>query len=605
MMPSSLEGVPALVLCLAIPLLGPLLQRLSRRTPFALSLLDGFMVVAISGLILIDILPHSFESAGWPVVPIALCGLFIPTILERARHRLGARAHGTALGLAVLGMLLHSAMDGAGLVGGASLSLALILHRLPVGLAIWMLLRRTHGIVYALTAIALLNVATLVGYLFGHHVEVDYGMTGLHWFVALVAGSLLHVVVHMPTVDVPKSGRWHWASGTGATLAILLLVGLFSGGGHSHAKPTLRVTPPNPVNVEIKHGADVGDLFVHLALESAPVLLIAFLAAGLLFGFMSRSSFAWLGKGRNTWSQAVRGVAFGAPVPVCSCGVVPVYRSLIVRGAPVAAAVAVLISAPELGLDSVLLSGRLLGTEFTVARVVAAVLLALAVAVIVAKSRRDTARRAGHDSTEPSGDFTSKLRTSIQTGFGEIVDHTGPWILLGLALAACAAPILESQWLGTVPPGLQVPVFALLGMPLYVCASGATPLVVVLIASGASPGAALAFLLTGPATNVTTFGVLASLHGRRFALHFAVSVAILAVIAGYTVNLLELDVQPLLEPVGDPSVLSWICLGALALVFLVSLLRQGPRAFVGQVLVQSEDGHHSHDDCGHGHDHSH
>ncbi|MCA8959388.1 MAG: permease [Planctomycetes bacterium] len=605
-MPDSSAGVPALVACLVVPLLGPILLWMSRRTPVALAILDGFMVVAIAGLVLVDILPHSFEIAGWPVVLIALCGIFVPTLLERARMKLGAKAHRTALVLAIAGLLLHSAMDGAGLSFGSSLSLALILHRLPVGLAIWVLLRRTHGIGAALGAIVLLDLATYGGFHFATHLDLQHGLPALHWFVALVAGSLLHVVVHMPAVDAPAAGRWHWASGLGALLAIVALIGLFSGEGHSHSHAGLsRGADLAAVGSAVgpASGLAVGDLFIHLALESAPVLLLAYLAAGLLYGFMPSGTLGWLGRGRSTAMQAIRGVVFGLPIPVCSCGVVPIYRSMIVRGAPVAAALSVLVAAPELGLDSVLLSGRLLGTDYAIARVVAAGLLAVLAAWIVAP--RPKGDPAPAPVANDAKSLAERLRVSLRNGLGETVDHTAPWILLGLALAACTQPLLQSRWLGEISPVAQVPIFALVGLPVYVCAAGATPLVAVFLASGVSPGAALAFLLTGPATNITTFGVLSDLHGRRFALRFALSVALLAVIAGYTVDLCRVAVDPLLSSEQEPSAWSWTALAGLALLFSVSLLRQGPRAFVAQVLVQSEDEESGGGDHGHGHRHDH
>ena len=81
-----------------------------------------------------------------------------------------------------------------------------------------------------------------------------------------------------------------------------------------------------------------------------------------------------------------------------------------------------------------------------------------------------------------------------------------------------------------------LPLLAVLGMPMYVCASSATPLVAVLIHKGVSPGAAIAFLLTGPATNATTYGVLAKLHGRKVAIGYGVTIALLTVGLGFLVN---------------------------------------------------------------------
>ena len=119
-----------------------------------------------------------------------------------------------------------------------------------------------------------------------------------------------------------------------------------------------------------------------------------------------------------------------------------------------------------------------------------------------------------------------RWRAVWRTGFVDVLDETGPWIVFGLAVAALMAAELDLSGLASLPNSIQLPLFALIGLPVYVCAPGATPLVAVLIALGVSPGAALVFLLTGPATNVTTFGVLTKLHGRAVAIGFAASVVL-------------------------------------------------------------------------------
>ena len=116
-------------------------------------------------------------------------------------------------------------------------------------------------------------------------------------------------------------------------------------------------------------------------------------------------------------------------------------------------------------------------------------------------------------------------------GFGAVVDSTAPWIGLGLLVAAMIAPWIAPSALTGIPQPVQVLLSAGLGVPAYVSAAGATPLVAVLLAKGLSPGAALAFLLTGPATNVSTFGALAQAHGRATAVRFAAAMVILAAIS--------------------------------------------------------------------------
>ncbi len=153
-------------------------------------------------------------------------------------------------------------------------------------------------------------------------------------------------------------------------------------------------------------------------------------------------------------------------------------------------------------------------------------------------------------------------------------------------MAALAHPILGQGWLQALPPFLEVMIFALIGLPIYVCASGATPIVAVLLINGVSPGAALAFLLTGPATNVSTFGILAQLHNRKVAIVFGFATMIIAVSLGILVNTLLPNISLLAASdlhLEETSILQQVSLFLLLSIFLISLLRQGARAFVGEV----------------------
>ena len=221
----------------------------------------------------------------------------------------------------------------------------------------------------------------------------------------------------------------------------------------------------------------------------------------------------------------------------------------------------------------------------TLARVVAAGFVALSIGWLLGRfvpSLTSPADAAASTSIRP-GERLAKFRES----FREVVDTTAPWILVGLALAAVVEPS-HSAWADLLPAGFgQVELFALLGMPVYVCATGATPLVAILIYKGVSPGAALAFLLTGPATNVTTFGILTQLHGRRIALAFGAGIACLAVLAGHAVNALgpTLPGTPLHHAHASSTGLQEISLAVLALIVAASLLRRGPRGFAGQLFA--------------------
>ncbi len=595
-----------LYLCCSVLILAavPVIYRLCRGRSQALTALDGFVFVSMGGIILLDFLPHAIDEGGWLCVLFAAVGVGLPTMIERRGHKLGEHFHRLALYLGLLGLLIHSMLDGAALAisaGDSTLPIAVILHRLPVGLTVWWLVRWSKGRGTALLLLGALGILTALGYFTGSEFLAGLKGSGLAWFQSLVAGSLFHVVLHRPHGAFPEEadsapGRKLplCASGVGGFLGLGLLIFVLSG---EHAG-------------EVHTHEAFWHSFLSLALQSAPALLLGYFLAGLVAVFLPVSSVRWLGRGSSA-SQALRGVAIGLPLPVCSCGVVPLYRALVERGVPATAALAFLVATPELGTDAVLLSLPLLGGSFTLMRIVAAAVLALAVAVIVGRtiSARQPAAGTVADSEPgaPAGGLLDKLSGGIRTGLGTLVDHTGPWVLVGLVVAALVGPLVRDSWLVGVDPYLQVLLFAVLGIPVYVCASGATPMVAVLLAGGVSPGAALAFLLTGPATNVVTFGVITDLHGRRAAVFFCVMMATLAVTIGLSVNHFFGGVELLGFQEDHEHSAGWLgqgCLGILGGLFLLSLLRRGPREVVGSVFsvealsgAEGGDEEEKHDCC--------
>jgi hypothetical protein len=71
---------------------------------------------------------------------------------------------------------------------------------------------------------------------------------------------------------------------------------------------------------------------------------------------------------------------------------------------------------------------------------------------------------------------------------------------------------------------------------LYICATASTPIAAALILKGVSPGAALVFLLAGPATNVTSLTVLLGILGKRATTIYIASIAIMAVFFGLALD---------------------------------------------------------------------
>ncbi len=606
----SMQPITLLVLASFGLLVGPLCGSLGARLRPVHAVVDGFALTLVGGLCIFFILPHTVAEVGWVAVLLALIGAALPIV----GHRLWSTTW--SLGVVVVALSAHAVLDGAALaVRGdhSPLAWAVVAHRLPVGFAL-VVAANTLGkgtkIVWGLVSI--LVAATVIGYFAGPTVVAWLPSMAPSALEALVAGVLLHVVIrphgaatsakgcshhahaheghhdhhHHETHDTcshhhrepvgskarPGSPPETWCAAAGALVG---LFALFTG-----------ATAAVPHEVQSDVSTFLRTLGV-LVLESAPALLLGYALAGVIPFLLTMTTMSSLARGGRLM-QSLRGVAFGLPIPVCSCGVLPLYESLVRRGAPPIAAMAFFVATPELGLDAVLLSVPLLGGSLTVARVVSAFAVALLVALLVGGGSTTTLsgdQSPADDVASPS--WSARVRAGLRFGFVEVFDHTMPWIALGLIVAAMAEPILAHGAIEGVPWLLQVPVAAVVGIPIYVCASGATPVAALALHKGLSAGAAVAFLIAGPATNLTTFGVLARLHGRRTAIRFAGAVTILAVVAGWIVDILGVSAVPVLDAHVDAGAhgtsFAWVCVGGLVALMLASLFRQGPRGALQQI----------------------
>lgn len=631
-----------LILSILILFAGPLCYRFVARDARLRALLDGFIIISVGGLILMHVLPESVAAIGAGALAAAAAGVILPVLFERFG---GLAAKGTHVLLMVVawgGLLVHTILDGLTLAAhshaevSAAIAAAIVLHRLPVALLIWWLVRPRYGRRAAGVALSAIALATIAGFLLEGHLHSFGGFDGnssvFAYIQALVAGSLLHVILHNDhhdhEVSLHSPAQRTRAEAIGGLLGACLVAAMpmleefakvtghggaaghghghghghhHHGHAHDHAVAAAGNLEPATMLVDLVNYAD---RLEHLLLESAPALLLGYVLAGLFASFLPRASYAWMSRGRSI-TQAARGVLFGLPIPICSCGVVPLYKGLVHRGVPMAAAVAFLVATPELGLEALLLSIPLLGVQLTLARLFAAAAIALIIALLLSVFFNSKIEAQHHDE-EPEVElsFKERARAAWDFGMGEVVDETAPWILLGLAIAALISPGALATTLGGWPLGLDVVVFALLSLPLYVCASGATPLAAALIFAGVSPGAALAFLLAGPASNVTTLGVLSDLHGRKVSMTFGIGMVVLAVVAGVMTNLfLPTSSSVVISHGHDHTTfgwLNWASMIGLVLIFGLSFLRVGPRSWIQTVL--SFGAHHDH---AHGHGHHH
>jgi len=276
--------------------------------------------------------------------------------------------------------------------------------------------------------------------------------------------------------------------------------------------------------------------FWNVVADMAPYLLLGFAVAGLLAVLVRPETVEKHLGGGGFW-PVIKAAIFGVPLPLCSCGVIPVAASLRRHGASRGATTAFLISTPQTGVDSIAVTYSLLGPVFAVFRPIAALISGLVggLAVAVLEPRQKSAASAVHgaecaDECCVAAPNRGKIYRAFHYGFVALPQDIGKALLIGLVIAALITALVPkdffAEYLGKGVGAVLVMMLA--GIPFYVCATGSVPLALALIAKGITPGAALAFLITGPATNAATIAMVWKVMGRRTAIIYVIVIALTA-----------------------------------------------------------------------------
>lgn len=276
--------------------------------------------------------------------------------------------------------------------------------------------------------------------------------------------------------------------------------------------------------------------------EMSPYLLLGFFIAGLLSVLVSQRLVERHLGGRGIW-PLFKASIFGIPLPLCSCGVIPVATSLRRHGASKGSTISFLLSTPQTGVDSIMVTLSLLGPVIAVFRPLAALVTGLLGGTLVdffarRKPEEQAEKVKCEDACCTAGSKKSRLAGGMKYGFVTLPADIGRSMLVGLAIAAgIAAFVPEGFFAEYVGTGISAMLLMMvLGVPIYVCATASVPIAAALIAKGVTPGAALVFLMTGPATNAASFTTIWKVLGHRTALLYLASVVGCALAAGLTLN---------------------------------------------------------------------
>ncbi len=302
--------------------------------------------------------------------------------------------------------------------------------------------------------------------------------------------------------------------------------------------------------------------------QSAVYMLFGLLIGGLLKEYLSPTYVAnHLGSGR--FSSVFKAALLGIPIPLCSCGVLPAAATLKKQGANNGAVTAFLISTPESGIDSISITWALLDPIMTIARPVSAFISAAVAGTVenlfsfsgpavssdlerqnkvLAESscccggggvrQEGISRGEGRVKRGFLKEIPGRLKAGIRYAVFDIWEELAGWFIVGILLAGVMTVLLPDAFITAYLGGGLSSMFLMLliGIPLYICATASTPIAAAFIMKGVSPGAALVFLLVGPATNITSLSVLVGLLGKRATALYLISIGLVSVLCGLVVD---------------------------------------------------------------------
>lgn len=325
-------------------------------------------------------------------------------------------------------------------------------------------------------------------------------------------------------------------------------------------------------------------IFWNLVVESAPWLLLGYFIAGVIKQVIPSE---WVQKqlAKPGLLSITKGALIGAPLPLCSCGVIPTALAVRKAGASKGATASFLVATPETGVDSIAFSYAMLGPIFAIARPISALISAVIAGVLVHKFDTDDvvaepapAPKSCCSMSKPKAEpepptLGERLVQAVQYGYGRMIADTAKWLFIGLTAAALVtAYVPQSFFLQWGDGVIAMLIMVIVGLPMYICATASTPVAASFLFAGLSPGAALVFMLTGPATNIATMGVIREQLGNRSLVAYLIGVITTAITAGLVLNQLygvfgwELELAAMSH--GEETAL-WRQIAAIALSLLV------------------------------------
>ena len=297
--------------------------------------------------------------------------------------------------------------------------------------------------------------------------------------------------------------------------------------------------------------------------DASPWLILSFILAGLLHNLLKPERLQrHLGNRKS--SSLVKATLSGMLLPICSCGVIPLGLGLYHTGAYLGPTLAFMVATPIINPAAVLLAYGLLGPSIATIYLVAGFTVPFLVGLLGNFFGGNELQAPGmipglealELPMEEPVSFSQKLISGLEWGFLDLGILVSKYILIGVLFAGLIIALVPSayiqQYLGNSGM-VSILGIALIGAVMYVCAVGHIPFIAALVASGAAPGVAITFLMTGAATNLPELISIYKMIGKRTVAIYMVSVVTLSVLIGLFTNRILLPEFAIPVPTGAVS----------------------------------------------------
>tara|TARA_Y100000588_G_C14274870_1_gene933931 strand:- start:513 stop:1775 length:1263 start_codon:yes stop_codon:yes gene_type:complete len=272
-----------------------------------------------------------------------------------------------------------------------------------------------------------------------------------------------------------------------------------------------------------------------LCLQMSPFLLLGMFVSGLISMFIN-SRLILMHIGSKNFLSILKSTVLGIPIPLCSCGVIPVAATLRDSGASKGATVSFLVSTPQTGVDSIFLTYGMLGPVFALFRPLAAFVSGIFSGMVINRFDNDTHH---HNDTDDTPDDKKLLFERLKSGFrygfltlpADIVVPLFQGLVIAAAIAIFIPPDFIAEYFSFNSYVMLIMMLAV-SLPIYVCATASIPIAVALMAKGVSAGAVFVFLMAGPATNASSITVVKNILGEKTMYHYLLLISFTAIIFG-------------------------------------------------------------------------